>query len=158
MYLGIGIEVLRYKVGIKTVEIVTLLIRKNVLLTLCQSWDMVEAYFFDGLGPLWRRHSANLIEISFLFGPSTFCSKLFCSNANQNWSFYVNFFRLLPNVVYIHTKLWLSGKVVKNEKIKEIERSRVRSPPRATSLKKIHTKLPLSSNVCPTPTISPKHF
>jgi hypothetical protein len=32
--------------------------------------------------------------------------------------------------------LWLSGKVVKNEKINEIERTRVRSPPRATSLKK----------------------
>jgi hypothetical protein len=29
--------------------------------------------------------------------------------------------------------LWLSGKVVKNEKINEIERTRVRSPPRATS-------------------------
>jgi hypothetical protein len=29
--------------------------------------------------------------------------------------------------------LWLSGKVVKNETIKEIERTRVRSPPRATS-------------------------
>jgi hypothetical protein len=34
--------------------------------------------------------------------------------------------------------LWLSGKVVKNEKINEIERTRVRSPPRATSLKNIH--------------------
>jgi hypothetical protein len=33
--------------------------------------------------------------------------------------------------------LWLSGKVMKNEKIKEIERTRVRSPPRATSLKKL---------------------
>jgi hypothetical protein len=33
--------------------------------------------------------------------------------------------------------LWLSGKVVKNEKINEIERTRVHSPPRATSLKKI---------------------
>jgi hypothetical protein len=32
--------------------------------------------------------------------------------------------------------LWLSGKVVKIEKINEIERTRVRSPPRATSLKK----------------------
>jgi hypothetical protein len=31
--------------------------------------------------------------------------------------------------------LWLSGKVVKNEKIKEIERTWVRSPPRAISLK-----------------------
>jgi hypothetical protein len=30
--------------------------------------------------------------------------------------------------------LWLSGKVVKNEKINEIKRTRVRSPPRATSL------------------------
>jgi hypothetical protein len=29
--------------------------------------------------------------------------------------------------------LWLSGKVVKNEKINEIERTRVGSPPRATS-------------------------
>jgi hypothetical protein len=34
--------------------------------------------------------------------------------------------------------LWLSGKVVKNEKINEIERTRVRSPPRATSLIKVH--------------------
>jgi hypothetical protein len=32
--------------------------------------------------------------------------------------------------------LWLSGKVVKNEKINEIERTRVCSPPRATSLEK----------------------
>jgi hypothetical protein len=32
--------------------------------------------------------------------------------------------------------LWLSGKVVENEKINEIERTRVRSPPQATSLKK----------------------
>jgi hypothetical protein len=32
--------------------------------------------------------------------------------------------------------LWLSGKVVKNEKINEIQRTRVHSPPRATSLKK----------------------
>jgi hypothetical protein len=31
--------------------------------------------------------------------------------------------------------LWLSGKVVKNEKINEIERTRVRSPPQATSFK-----------------------
>jgi hypothetical protein len=32
--------------------------------------------------------------------------------------------------------LWLSGKVVKNEKINDIERTRVRSPPpRETSLK-----------------------
>jgi hypothetical protein len=31
--------------------------------------------------------------------------------------------------------LWLSGKVVKNEIINEIERTRVCSPPRATSLK-----------------------
>jgi hypothetical protein len=29
--------------------------------------------------------------------------------------------------------LWLSGKVVKTEKINEIERTWVRSPPRATS-------------------------
>jgi hypothetical protein len=33
--------------------------------------------------------------------------------------------------------LWLSGKVVKNEKINEIQRTRVHSPPRATSLKKM---------------------
>jgi hypothetical protein len=32
--------------------------------------------------------------------------------------------------------LWLSGKVVKYEKINEIESTRVRSPPRVTSLKK----------------------
>jgi hypothetical protein len=32
--------------------------------------------------------------------------------------------------------LWLSSKVVKNEKINEIERTRVCSPPRATSLRK----------------------
>jgi hypothetical protein len=31
--------------------------------------------------------------------------------------------------------LWLSGKVVKNENINELKRTRVRSPPRATSLK-----------------------
>jgi hypothetical protein len=33
--------------------------------------------------------------------------------------------------------LWLSSKVVKNEKVNEIKRTRVRSPPRATSLKKL---------------------
>jgi hypothetical protein len=45
--------------------------------------------------------------------------------------------------MYIHTyihepgePLWLSGKVVENEKINEIKRTRVRSPPQATSLKK----------------------
>jgi hypothetical protein len=32
--------------------------------------------------------------------------------------------------------LWLSSKVVKNEKINDIKRTRVRSPPRATSFKK----------------------
>jgi hypothetical protein len=32
--------------------------------------------------------------------------------------------------------LWLSGKVVKNEKINEIERTRAHSPPRATSFLK----------------------
>jgi hypothetical protein len=32
--------------------------------------------------------------------------------------------------------LWLSGKVVKNEKINEIERTRVHSPPWATSFLK----------------------
>jgi hypothetical protein len=37
-------------------------------------------------------------------------------------------------------RLWLSGKVVKNEKINKIERTRVRSPPRATSFKKIVSK------------------
>jgi hypothetical protein len=36
--------------------------------------------------------------------------------------------------------LWLSGKVVKNEKIKEIERTQVRSPPRATSFRKYRKK------------------
>jgi hypothetical protein len=39
--------------------------------------------------------------------------------------------------------LWLSSKVVKNEKIKEIERTRVRSPPRATSILKKRYFLPL---------------
>jgi hypothetical protein len=40
--------------------------------------------------------------------------------------------------------LWLSGKVVKNEKINEIERTRVRSPPRATSFfKKCMQLMPL---------------
>jgi hypothetical protein len=33
--------------------------------------------------------------------------------------------------------LWLSGKVVKNEKINEIERTRVHSRPRVTSFFKI---------------------
>jgi hypothetical protein len=37
---------------------------------------------------------------------------------------------------YYGEPLWLSGKVVKNEKINEIERTQVRSPPRATSLNK----------------------
>jgi hypothetical protein len=37
--------------------------------------------------------------------------------------------------------LWLSGKVVKNEKINEIERTRVRSPPPPGNLlKRIHVK------------------
>jgi hypothetical protein len=36
--------------------------------------------------------------------------------------------------------LWLSGKVVKNEKINEIQRTWVCSPPRATSLKRIVSK------------------
>jgi hypothetical protein len=35
--------------------------------------------------------------------------------------------------------LWLSGKVEKNEKINEIERTGARSPPRATSFKKMFT-------------------
>jgi hypothetical protein len=39
--------------------------------------------------------------------------------------------------------LWLSGKVVKHEKINDIKRTRVRSPPRATSLKK-----DFPTNVC----------
>jgi hypothetical protein len=42
--------------------------------------------------------------------------------------------------------LWLSGKVVKNEKINECERTRVRSPPQATSLKKCICK---NNNLCP---------
>jgi hypothetical protein len=33
---------------------------------------------------------------------------------------------------FLGEPLWLSGKVVKNEKINEIERTRVCSPPRAT--------------------------
>jgi hypothetical protein len=37
---------------------------------------------------------------------------------------------------HIGEPLWLSGKVVKNEKINENERDRVCSPPRATFLKK----------------------
>jgi hypothetical protein len=52
--------------------------------------------------------------------------------------------RVLKNLPAVHSKaylqhgepLWLSGKVVKNEKINEIKRTWVRSPPRATSLKK----------------------
>jgi hypothetical protein len=39
--------------------------------------------------------------------------------------------------------LWLSGKVVKNEKINEIERTRVRSPPRATSFFKKKFSIPM---------------
>jgi hypothetical protein len=49
---------------------------------------------------------------------------------------------IYSRVTFIHTGelLWLSGKVVKNEKINKIKRTRVRSPPRATSLKKyFHT-------------------
>jgi hypothetical protein len=42
----------------------------------------------------------------------------------------------LKNTYKIGEPLWLSGKVVKNEKINEIERTRVRSPLWATSLKK----------------------
>jgi hypothetical protein len=41
--------------------------------------------------------------------------------------------------------LWLSGKVVKNEKINETKRTRVRSPPRATSFlikKEFYLKIP----------------
>jgi hypothetical protein len=41
-----------------------------------------------------------------------------------------------PRGLYVGEPLWLSGKVVNNEKINEIERTRVRFPPRATSLKK----------------------
>jgi hypothetical protein len=40
--------------------------------------------------------------------------------------------RILP----VGEPLWLSGKVVENEIINEIKRTRVRSPPQATSLKK----------------------
>jgi hypothetical protein len=43
----------------------------------------------------------------------------------------------LSNLILNGEPLWLSGKVVKNEKINEIERTRVRSPPRDTSLKKL---------------------
>jgi hypothetical protein len=39
----------------------------------------------------------------------------------------------VENIVPIGKPLWLSGKVVKNEKINEIERTWVHSPPRATS-------------------------
>jgi hypothetical protein len=39
----------------------------------------------------------------------------------------------MASMAKIGEPLWLSGKVVKNEKIKEIERTRVRSPSRATS-------------------------
>jgi hypothetical protein len=42
--------------------------------------------------------------------------------------------RINPNCVEWGEQLWLSGKVAKNEKINENERTRVRSPPRATSL------------------------
>jgi hypothetical protein len=38
--------------------------------------------------------------------------------------------------------LWLSGKVVQIEKINEIERSRVRSPPGQPLFKKMFIKLP----------------
>jgi hypothetical protein len=50
--------------------------------------------------------------------------------------------QIRPTKVTITTRgepLWLSGKVVKNEKINEIKRTQVRSPPRATSLKKTIT-------------------
>jgi hypothetical protein len=50
--------------------------------------------------------------------------------------------------MYIHTyihepgePLWLSGKVVENEKINEIKRTRDRSPPQATSLKNTYMNL-----------------
>jgi hypothetical protein len=43
--------------------------------------------------------------------------------------------------------LWLSGKVVKNEKINEIQRTRVRSPPRATSLKNDMVKFLKNSSI-----------
>jgi hypothetical protein len=42
--------------------------------------------------------------------------------------------------------LWLSGKVEKNEKINEIKRPRVRSPPQATSFFK--------KNTTPTPRVA----
>jgi hypothetical protein len=45
--------------------------------------------------------------------------------------------------------LWLSGKVVKKEKINEIERTRVRSPPWATSLKKEFGKSKLKIKMIP---------
>jgi hypothetical protein len=38
--------------------------------------------------------------------------------------------------------LWLSGKMVKKEKINKIKRTRVHSPPRATSLKMLKSITP----------------
>jgi hypothetical protein len=51
---------------------------------------------------------------------------------------YVNILAKMVWVIFwaIWEPLWLSGKVVKNEKIIDIQRTRVCSPPRATSLKK----------------------
>jgi hypothetical protein len=46
---------------------------------------------------------------------------------------------------YLGEPLWLSGKVVKNKKINEIERTRVRSPHRATSLKKVLKSIKISN-------------
>jgi hypothetical protein len=41
--------------------------------------------------------------------------------------------------------LWLSGKVAKNEKINEFERTRAHSPPRATSFFKKRIRIIISS-------------
>jgi hypothetical protein len=53
-------------------------------------------------------------------------------------AYFLSFLETLPKVNNrpIGEPLWLSGKVVKKEKINEIKRTRVGSPPRATSLKK----------------------
>jgi hypothetical protein len=55
----------------------------------------------------------------------------------ENVGYFCNFH--VPNspklqITHWGEPLWLSSKVVKNEKINDIERTWVRSPPRATSL------------------------
>jgi hypothetical protein len=52
----------------------------------------------------------------------------------------VRIYTYIPIKITKGEPLWLSGKVVKNDKINEIKRTRVRSPPRATSLKKLPNK------------------